>query len=92
MWLLLLMLTVGVQSQDQPAVAMVYPPRLRENHPKIYFQPGENVTFNWTSTFPWIALELYQGPKPNGQYAMESLLSMSLPMWKLRKLSINKKP
>lgn len=77
--LLALLASYGLP-QDLPAVAMLYPPRVKDHHPKIYFQPGENVTFNWTSDFPWITLELYQGPRPDGRWVMVSLLSTLLPI------------
>lgn len=72
--LLLQCLIKHTLSQDWPTVAMTYPPRLRDNQPKILFNPVERVRFNWTSTFPRITLELYQGPRPDGHLAMYTLL------------------
>lgn len=89
-WTLLLFLADIVSMQESPAaVAMIYPPRAREKHPKIYFDPGENVLFNWTSTFPWISLELYQGPRPDGHWVMVPLLSMLIPTSSLHCLRLH---
>lgn len=58
-------------------VALVYPPRVRANEPKIFFEPEEQVVFRWNSTFPIISLELYQGPRADGHWEMFKLLSTS---------------
>ena len=75
-WLSWLATFVISTQESLPRVTMIYPPKVRDKHPKIYFDAGETVLFNWTSTFPRISLELYQGPRPDGHWAMVSLLSM----------------
>jgi len=73
--LLLLACLVGAADSDPPTVIMTYPPRAHKNEPTIYFNPTGRVQFNWTSTFPRISLELYQGPRADGLWVMYPLLS-----------------
>ena len=75
-WLSWLVTLVISTQEPPPAVTMLFPPKVRDKHPKIYFDAGETVIFNWTSTFPCLSLELYQGPRPDGHWVMVPLLSM----------------
>lgn len=72
-WIVLLGLNMAAAAEN-PLVVMNFPPPLIQNT-KTRFEPGEDVKFRWTSTYPWISLELYQVTPDRGEWAMVPLLS-----------------
>ena len=71
----LLLLSLGRRAVAQESLAFVFPPPLSAHTP-ILFTTGRNVNFQWTSTWPTVSLQIWQGPDSEGHNPHLDLLSM----------------
>lgn len=72
----LLLCLAATASAVNLMVVFNFPPPLVQAT-ETRFEPGENVKIRWTSTHPWISLELYQVSSDDGAWTMAPLLSQS---------------
>jgi len=71
---LLLLLTRTVTAAESRSILLTFPPPAGQGS-KTIFNAGQDVHFTWTSTFPTISLQVWQGPDDAGHVRHANLLS-----------------
>lgn len=61
-------------ASTQKSLAITYPPP-KQADITTTFKAGQNVQFTWTSTWPMVTLQIWEGPGDKGLYQHLNLLS-----------------